>query len=339
MTRRGFTLVEALAATTLLAVLAVACVPILRASAESSHDPARAIDPGALGELADRVAAKPAEHGLSEDGTAVAVSWPEDLAHGAPEATVAMHLVPAGEDKSSQAANAAATSGGSGGSGGPGGSGGAWLVVECGPRSAVRWIAPEALPARSARPALRPRRARNARRSRDDRRRGITLVETLVALAVTSMLAVAVVGWTVGSVQHAAGATRTARDAAAAEGIVRLLREELATGDEPKPVRESAGGRREPRVSIEGGALTVRGRRDPGAPVRTYRLDTRRRELVAVDGVRGARAGSESTVATRVSEFALREVAVGRGLDARRVLVVDVAIGEGDRLSRRIPIP
>lgn len=337
MTRRGFTLVEALAATMLLAVLAVACVPMLRASAESSHDPARAIDPGALGELADRVSVKPAEYGLAEDGPPVVVAWPEDLAHGASDATAAMHRVPAREEEPSRTANAPGISGGSGGSEGSGG--GAWIVVECGPRSAVRWIAPEALPARSTRPAPRPRWGRAARRSRAVRRRGITLVETLVALAVTSMLAVAVVGWTVGSVQHAAGATRSARDAAAAEGIVRLLREELASGDEPKAGRESANGRREPRVSVEGGALVVRGRRDPDAPVRTYRLDTRRQELVAVDGVRGARAGSESTVATRVSEFALREVAVGRGRDTRRVLVVDVAVGEGDRLERRIPIP
>jgi prepilin-type N-terminal cleavage/methylation domain-containing protein len=89
--RRAFTLVEALVATALLAIVAAACMPLLRAAAGGSDlSDGRAsggvrMDRALLVALAERVARKPSAFGI--DGStsgSLPVAWPEDVKAEAP---------------------------------------------------------------------------------------------------------------------------------------------------------------------------------------------------------------------------------------------------------------
>lgn len=121
MTRRGFTLVETLAAAALLAAMAAACVPLIAqavaAARDASMDGAE-VQPDAvdLARFADEIAARPGAFGIDLASLEpVAVSWPED-------ATLAPVEVSRLECRTRPDE-------------------GAWLLLRCGQRAALRWIA------------------------------------------------------------------------------------------------------------------------------------------------------------------------------------------------------
>ena len=178
--------------------------------------------------------------------------------------------------------------------------------------------------------------------------RGMTLVETLAALAITALLALAVVGWTVTSVRIAAGAERRVRADAAAESTIRLIREDLLTGDFAPPER-ARGARSDdepPRVRASDGLLSISGRRPSagrGETVRRYMLDARTRSLVAMDLAPGQDAQrprpQDPVVARDVAEFRVREERADDRRKAPAAIVVTVRIEGGDAVTRRIPVP
>ncbi len=327
---RAFSLIEALAATALLAIVAAACLPILSAASRMTDDPARTIDPGSLGELADRIAASPVSFGVVENHVAYTIEWPEDLAHDAPQVNAIVYTNAALEPPRADGGQAAPEE--------------RWLSLTCGARASVRWLPP---PESSRRTSRSPRYGTRRRpRSAVSVRRGLTLVETLVALAVTALLAVTVVSWTVGSTQTAAKLERAARAGTSTESVLRLLSHELACGDFELPRRGSSpDGPRSERVRIEGSSLIIQGRRPDrlGDAVRRYMLDSRARVLIAIDEpADSARTGSANPVrhqvAEGVKEFTVREEGTRNGRKPH-VLVVTVGLDEGNSVTRRLAIP
>lgn len=314
---RAFTLIEALAATALLAVVAVACMPVLQSAARIAKDPAAAVDPGALAALADRIAAEPEQFGLAEPAKQVSVLWPEDLGSGTEPASAVLYIDAEAGDR--------------------------WVVAACSTRTALRWLPPPKDWKQPRRPRRGRSRARRAQRSNAELRchRGISLIETLVALAVTAMLSVAVIGWTVSTAQVAAKAERSARAASAAESTLRLIAEDLATGDfavETKAARGSDA-RTPPHAEVEGSSLVVRGRRSGGATVRRYTFDHARSSIVAVDSASDhadARDADRRTVASGVTEFTLREEGPRSG---PKWLAVTIALDGADAVTRRMALP
>ncbi len=77
--RRGLTLLEVLAATVLLAVLAGACVPILRHAARAMNTPSASSDLRELAALADAFVEGPGEFGIAPDSMPLEfeLDWPE----------------------------------------------------------------------------------------------------------------------------------------------------------------------------------------------------------------------------------------------------------------------
>ncbi len=77
--RRGMTLLEVLAATVLLAVLAGACVPILRHAARALNTAPASFDLRELAVLADAFVEGPSEFGVARDSipSEFELNWPE----------------------------------------------------------------------------------------------------------------------------------------------------------------------------------------------------------------------------------------------------------------------
>jgi type II secretory pathway pseudopilin PulG len=318
---RGFSLVEALAATVLLAVVAVACVPILRAAAAGAGS--EGSEAGNLGQLADRVAASPESFGLTEPDARASIPWPDDIAPAAGTSPVhARLLVRATQEKFAAPDR--------------------WIVLESGQLHVARWLPP---PRSNARPSSpRPARRRGAtRRRRSSTSRGITLVETLAALSITAMLAVAVVGWSVTSTQAAAASQRRSRSADATEAALRVIREDLLVGDFDDPSR-ARGDQRVERVRADAGGITVRTRRPGpgGETVRRYVLDQRARAVVVYDlreGQEPSRATAPQALVGEVREFSAVEQASGSGTRRSRSIVVTLGLTDGETVRRRIPVP
>ncbi len=111
--------------------------------------------------------------------------------------------------------------------------------------------------------------------------RGLTLIELLASLVVLSGVMLAVATWTRASTTLAAGASRTVHEQAGIESVLRLIAEDVATGDfEPQDRR-----RNDPHVEVDDGVLIIRTRGtasagEPGPVVHTYSLDRVAGELV-----------------------------------------------------------
>ena len=332
--RRGLSLVETLAAAAILAATVAACVPLLRlAGAGPAGSAAPAVDAALLGELADRIAADPEGHGLTpRTGTEMAVPWPDDLASSADRPLPDASVEPLAPTRLSSTDPEDARSE-------------RWLVVRAGGEVVHRWtrLRPEA--------GRQPRRGNRRRRTRGPARprRGLTLVEAVLSLAVLSVLAAA-------AFSFAAAAARIAREASAREAadrgreaVLRLLAEDLGSLDAPRTEARGAP----PRVRLEGDALVVRTRASlpgTGGPVeRRYVSDRARRTLLAQDrplgGGGSAPASAPRTIATGVTEWsvAVEDRAAGgarrgpRGGDAPIAVAVTIAIDGAPPITRRFP--
>ena len=81
--QRGLTLIEVLASTVLLTLIAATCVPLLRQAMEAAREPVRSIDLADLAELADRLVADPEAMESLGFESQQELPWP-DLADGPP---------------------------------------------------------------------------------------------------------------------------------------------------------------------------------------------------------------------------------------------------------------
>ena len=119
VTRRALTLIEVLAATVLLTLIAATCVPLLRSAVRAVRPPVPPTDQAPfdrtdLETLADLVMVDPAAAGLAlplSDDTEIA--WPDEPDRPAVRVT---YLAPAAEADH------------------------AWLVFDCGPWRVQRWV-------------------------------------------------------------------------------------------------------------------------------------------------------------------------------------------------------
>ena len=113
--RRGLTLVEVLASTVLLTLIAATCVPVLRQAMDAAREPTRSIDLVDLAELADQLAGDPDALGpLGAEGQ-LELPWPDQPDH---PAVLISRLESAGGDEVDHA----------------------WLTFNCDGWSVTRWI-------------------------------------------------------------------------------------------------------------------------------------------------------------------------------------------------------
>lgn len=95
--------------------------------------------------------------------------------------------------------------------------------------------------------------------------RALTMVETLVALALLSALLMALAAWTQVTARATTEQEAPLRWLAGAEAVLALIEDDLACGDFPRKPRRREE-QREPRVTAAEGSLTIRTRTsDPGA--------------------------------------------------------------------------
>lgn len=320
---RGFSLIEAVVATALLAMVCVACMPLLRSAADAtSFASGPRPDRGILARLADRVASAPETFGIDESTTGeIAVLWPEDLRADPaghqldlPDATVTV-IHPAPGEGIGETGDAPLAR---------------WLVLRADGETLTRWC----MVARRSVDRQKRRQGRQARRVGPRRRHaGMTLIETLVALAITSVLATAVFAWTATAARVAhASVERGSREATVA-AVLRGIQDDLLCRDSDAGSR---GVGRRP-VSLDGGSLVVRTRAGSperrGPTVRRYRLDADTGTLeVEESGIERGSPAARSTLARSVTrfEFSLSE----RGEE----LVVTIAIGSGEPVQRRFQV-
>jgi prepilin-type N-terminal cleavage/methylation domain-containing protein len=134
-TARGLTLIEVLAGTVLLSILAVACLPLLQSASNSltgASLPESGPDAMELGVLADAIVEKLALAGLKDEADllnadGVQIPWPDDVKRQAPTSTggalptAVLHCLKSNADTKPSADHA-------------------WLVVECQGQHVARWI-------------------------------------------------------------------------------------------------------------------------------------------------------------------------------------------------------
>ena len=168
--------------------------------------------------------------------------------------------------------------------------------------------------------------------------RGLTLLESLLALALLSALAVALAGWTSTAVRATEGAPERIRWRSAAEATMRLIEGDLTLGDFPPGAGENE------RVRMERGDLILLARgdaRDPdlaGRPVeRRYRLSNDgRSHLILIERPVSRTAPNltrERMLLGRVARF---EAEIS---DDARALSVTLECLDGTAVHRRFRLP
>ena len=164
---------------------------------------------------------------------------------------------------------------------------------------------------------------------------GMTLIETLVAIAITSALATAVFAWTSTAARVAHAVSGRASSDATIEAVFRAISDDLLCRD-TEPNARGAGRR---PVVVEGDRLTVRTRSgSPGARGPVVRMYSHlpsgnaRGELRVAD-TRPDGAVVESVLARDVTRW-------GLALDEKgETLTVELALGEMAPIVRRFPVP
>jgi type II secretory pathway pseudopilin PulG len=342
-TRRAMTLVEAVVATALLAVVAAATLPILTGAARAAGalaagEGARtsADDAARVRAAADQVAADPrlltqgdageAGGAMSFDEPAAPVELPSSGELRVPlrdadgrvleEVSVRFEvLAMTARDESARVDPAAEAA--------PAAELIRWVAFRLGDATCVRRIAIKR-GRRRARVRAHARRVRPAH--------GLTLVETLVAIAITSMLSVAVFAWSSMAVRVSDGVGARASADATARAVLRAVEVDLASFDRPLDPQSAALPAIE-RVRAAGEGVLVLATRSSagelrGAVERTYRLEPGARVLATEDVAAGG-ARVRRVLATDVT---LWTAAVDR---QRGEVTVSIAIANGTEVVGR----
>jgi type II secretory pathway pseudopilin PulG len=342
-THRAMTLVEAVVATALLAVVAAATLPILTGAARAAGalaagEGARtSVDDAArVRAAADQVAADPrlltqgdageAGGAMSFDEPAAPVELPSSGELRVPlrdaegrvleEVSVRFEvLAMTARDESARVDPAAEAA--------PAAELIRWVAFRLGDATCVRRIAIKR-GRRRARVRAHARRVRPAH--------GLTLVETLVAIAITSMLSVAVFAWSSMAVRVSDGVGARASADATARAVLRAVEVDLASFDRPLDPQSAALPAIE-RVRAAGEGVLVLATRSSagelrGAVERTYRLEPGARVLATEDVAAGG-ARVRRVLATDVT---LWTAAVDR---QRGEVTVSIAIANGTEVVGR----
>ena len=112
-------------------------------------------------------------------------------------------------------------------------------------------------------------------------RRGLTMIEVLVALGLLSALMLTVTSW-IQTTARASTLAEPMRWRVAAEAVLQLIHDELMTGD--FLTEQQRHRNRHPRVMVENGSLRihtreVQGGDETGPTIHRYELDARTHEL------------------------------------------------------------
>jgi type II secretory pathway component PulJ len=320
---RGLTLVEALVATALLAVVAVATMPVLSASVRASGtgpggsredagvQSIAAAHRALLARCADLVEAAPERFGIDPDAAGPRIldqglfaelpaSTRASWSAGGDGGALTVELLNAvslrlGDDAGGASAAAA------GDDPSPMQAAGEirWAMFRLGDATCVRRL-------ELRRRAPRRRAARGGRAAR-----GLTLVETLLAIAVTSMLSVALYSWSTAAVRASAGVERRAAAIATATAVLQMVETDLAVADADGPGRARASGDGSDRrvLVAEDGRLVIDTRSSlegsRGRVRRQYALDAATGVLWLEDATADG-AGVRRPMAERVARWRAR---------------------------------
>jgi type II secretory pathway pseudopilin PulG len=350
-THRAMTLVEAVVATALLAVVAAATLPILTGAARAAGalaagEGARTIadDAARVRAAADQVAADPrlltqgdageAGGAMSFDEPAAPVELPSSGELRVPlrdaegrvleEVSVRFEvLAMTARDESARVEPAVDPAVDSSVEAAPAAEIIRWVAFRLGDATCVRRIAIKR-GRRRARVRAHARRVRPAH--------GLTLVETLVAIAITSLLSVAVFAWSSMAVRVSDGVGARASADATARAVLRAVEVDLASFDRPLDPQSAALPAIE-RVRAAGEGVLVLATRSSagelrGAVERTYRLEPGARVLATEDVAAGG-ARVRRVLATDVT---LWTAAVDR---QRGEVTVSIAIANGTEVVGR----
>ena len=112
-------------------------------------------------------------------------------------------------------------------------------------------------------------------------RRGLTMIEVLVALGLLSALVLTLTSW-IQTTARAGALAEPVRWRVAAEAVLQLIHDDLMTGDFLTEQQRRRS--RHPRVTAENGSLHIRTRAvqggdETGTTIHRYELDTRTSEL------------------------------------------------------------
>jgi prepilin-type N-terminal cleavage/methylation domain-containing protein len=160
-------------------------------------------------------------------------------------------------------------------------------------------------------------------------RRGLTLLEVLLALALLASLVVGLSSWTTLAARFAAGTEHALQQESAAEALLRLVHDELMVGDF---VGERDDERPRAAVDASDGALVVRSRAGGGEVQRRFAFNetTSSITLHTEPPQQGER---EQVVLTDVADASW-------SIDQEaRTLTVALTMSGGDVYKRRVALP
>ena len=297
--RRGFTLIEALAATVLLAIIVIACLLFFQSASNVLAERDGSVEETALvASAVSQIMASPEWESRPPSG-AVTFAWPSGLAEAAsstrlsgkpirvelpnrggdeletqddttpsrattPSDRVESGAGESGEAKESAAARASESAVEGAHDSQPRSVVGDWIAFRCGDVVIHRWIERPAS-TRSRRRVSRRRssvtRVTSPRRSLP-RARGMTLVELVAALAIVGSLAVAATAWTVGATELAASSRDRSNRLGAAEAVFQLIGDDLRSSDMDTSQTRRSGAARSRLSGSSGGQAEPRVRID-----------------------------------------------------------------------------
>ena len=164
-------------------------------------------------------------------------------------------------------------------------------------------------------------------------RPGFTLLEVLLATALASALLIAAAGWIETAAQARAVGVATLTWEAAAEATLRLIHDDVTTGDFATAPERRSSGSTPPRVAVDNDELTVATReRGVGPVTRIYRHDAAREVLlVRNDDTTGI--NDVLPLLDRVASFSCE-------LDPELAyLTITIACTDGRTITRSIALP
>ena len=169
-------------------------------------------------------------------------------------------------------------------------------------------------------------------------RRGLTMVELLVALSLLSAVMLAVASWTQVTARASADAAEPVRWRAAAENVLRLIHDDLVTGDFAGDSSAEGRGRTpSPRVEVFVGELRLR-TRAAGAGAGAIGPVTRRYAFDALsDELRLHQATAQGISTTRLLLDRVEEWQCSID-EEEKLLTVGITSSDGTVVTRSYPL-
>ena len=165
-------------------------------------------------------------------------------------------------------------------------------------------------------------------------RRGLTMIEVLVALGLLSALVLTLTSW-IATTARAGALAEPMRWRVAAEAVLQLIHDDLTTGDFLSEQQRRRS--RHPRVMVENSSLRIDTRASSsggggGPTIHRYELDTRTSELGRTNEPKGGR---------HTTRLLLDDVRNWncRIDEERTMLTVSITSDAGQSIQRSYPLP